>query len=371
MLSVLLPLALGASLASAALVHDIMVGGSAGLVFSPSDIQADPGDILNFVFQQTNHTATQSSFGTPCIKLKDAEGNADGFDSGFMPVPATQSDNFPSFQVQVNDTTPIWVYCRQSGHCGKGMVFSANAPSSGNTFEAFQAAAVTQNGTGVAAAPPASSAGSTATAAPVSVVTVTATVTIGGSVMQTVYGSAPTAASLPGTSSTGSTDHRVIVGGPNGLVYTPNTVTAAAGDTVTFEFQASNHTATQSSFADPCRKLALTSTTGQIGFDSDFQPASANATVFPTYTISVNDTTPIWVYCRQTGHCGKGMVFAVNPPQTGNTYQAFMSNAIALNGTGSASASLPNQSGSSGAGRQAASGGLALLILLGGVSLLL
>ncbi len=45
-------------------------------------------------------------------------------------------------------TAPIWAYCAQTGHCGQGMVFSANAVESGaNNFEAFQALAIKQNGT--------------------------------------------------------------------------------------------------------------------------------------------------------------------------------------------------------------------------------
>ena len=39
-------------------------------------------------------------------------------------------------------------------------------------------------------------------------------------------------------------------------------------ETITFEFQQKNHTATASSFNTPCRALASTSTSGQIGFDS-------------------------------------------------------------------------------------------------------
>ena len=44
----------------------------------------------------------------------------------------------------------------------------------------------------------------------------------------------------------------------------------------------------------------------------------ANATEFPTWNVTVNDTTPLWFYCRQhapdgSSHCGSGMVFAVNP----------------------------------------------------------
>ena len=45
------------------------------------------------------------------------------------------------FTLTVNDTNPIWVYCATPGHCTSGMVMAINAPSSGNTFAAFQAAA--------------------------------------------------------------------------------------------------------------------------------------------------------------------------------------------------------------------------------------
>jgi len=49
----------------------------------------------------------------------------------------------------VNDTAPIWAYCRQSGHCGQGMVFAVNAnESSAKSFEAFQGLAKQLNSTG-------------------------------------------------------------------------------------------------------------------------------------------------------------------------------------------------------------------------------
>ena len=79
-----------------------------------------------------------------------------------------------------------------------------------------------------------------------------------------------------------------------------------------------NHTATQSSFGAPCRPLAETSQSGQVGFDSGFMPVAGNATSFPTYTVQVNDSAPIWVFCAQTGHCGKGMVFSANAIETGS-----------------------------------------------------
>jgi plastocyanin len=129
------------------------------------------------------------------------------------------------------------------------MVFAVNP---GTQFAAFQAAA---NATGNP---------TTSTAVP-AVVTVTATVTVDGGDLTTTYGSYPGSAA---PTSLTSTDHQVVVGGTGKLFYTPSNITAQVGDTVTFQFQQKNHTATQSSFAVPCRELALTSTTGQVGFDS-------------------------------------------------------------------------------------------------------
>ncbi|KAG9051483.1 hypothetical protein FS837_006659 [Tulasnella sp. UAMH 9824] len=116
-------------------VWDITVGGAAGLVYTPNQVpKADVGDILSFHFQFKNHTVTQSSFDAPCTPW------AGGFDSGFMPV-AMDATEFPVYNVTVQNTDPIWIHCQQVGHCGMGMVFAANAPKKGNTFEDFLAAA--------------------------------------------------------------------------------------------------------------------------------------------------------------------------------------------------------------------------------------
>jgi len=146
-----------------------------------------------------------------------------------VPVADSVTSGFPVAELTVENTDPIWVYCRQAGHCQQGMVFAVNP---GNNFAAFQAAAK----------------GSTASASTTTAATSTA------------------AAAAPTTSS--STDHTVVVGGPGLLSYNPSNITAQVGDTVTFQFMQKNHTVTASSFADPCRALSLTSTTGQVGFDS-------------------------------------------------------------------------------------------------------
>jgi len=286
----------------------VVVGGTGIIAYSPQFVTANVGDTIVFTFKQKNHTVTQSSFAQPCSPL------AGGFDSGFVPVAADATTFGTTATYVVNDTKPVWVYCKQAGHCQQGMVFAVN-PGAGQ-FATFQA---TANGT-------LSSSFSS------SAVFATGTATATG-----------TAASSTSTT-TLSSDHVITVGGPNGLVYTPSNITANPGDTVTFQFMQTNHTATQSSFAVPCGKLALTSTSGQVGFDSGFMPVGASTTSFPTYTIQVNDTKPIWVYCRQSGHCGKGMVFSVNAPATGNTFAAFQAAAISQNGTSST-----NSTGSSAA----------------------
>lgn len=313
-------LALGAVSLAQAAQFNVTVGGGP-LKFDPEFVTANPGDVVLFTFKQSNHTATQSTLAQPCVKA------ADGFDSGFLPVAATNTDGpFPVAQFTVQDTNPVWVYCKQGNHCQQGMVFAVNP---GTEFAAFQAAAMGNTTTS-------SSYSSSPSVTATGVTTVTATVPdSNGQPVTTTYGSFPgSAAPTSGT----STDHKVVVGGTT-LTYTPSNITAQIGDTVTFQFMQKNHTATQSTFADPCRALTLTSTSGQVGFDSGYMPVGTDATTFPTYTVKINDTAPIWVYCKQTGHCGQGMVFSVNAVESSaNNFAAFKAKAIQLNGTTSSSA---------------------------------
>ncbi|KAL8873520.1 MAG: hypothetical protein Q9174_001026 [Haloplaca sp. 1 TL-2023] len=131
--------------------------------------------------------------------------------------------------------------------------------------------------------------------------------------------------------------HSVMVGGDAGLVFTPNTLNAAAGDMVEFTFMAANHTLTQSTFPSPCKKM-------DGGVDSGFMP-NANNTVSPppTYMFQVMDTKPTWWYCKQkkpTSHCGKGMTFSINPTPE-KSQEMFMQKAIEQNGTADAGAAPP------------------------------
>jgi plastocyanin len=120
------------------------------------------------------------------------------------------------------------------------------------------------------------------------------------------------AASSTGTSTGEVVVHAVKVGNANGtLQYSPNNIKANVGDFVQFQFAPNNHTVTQSTFAQPCQPIALNSP-NITGFYSGFMPVSASATTTPTYTILINNTTPIWIYCSQASHCQKGMVMVIN-----------------------------------------------------------
>ncbi|KAI0341636.1 hypothetical protein BDW22DRAFT_1429762 [Trametopsis cervina] len=137
--------------------------------------------------------------------------------------------------------------------------------------------------------------------------------------------------------------------GANGtLTFTPNSVTAQAGDTISVQFMTKNHTFTQSTFASPCTNIS------DAGLDSGFQFVAANATSIPQFSFNVvNASAPLWFYCRQANHCAQGMVFAVNPsPQ--KTFDAFKANALAsanapASASGSAGATTVGASSTSGA----------------------
>jgi len=138
----------------------------------------------------------------------------------------------------------------------------------------------------------------------------------GGSGGGSTTGSSPSSTSAP--ASTASGVHTVDVG-QNGLTYNPNTVNASVGDTILFNFHPINHSVVQSTFDKPCQPQSN-------GIFSGFMPVSSGQGNL-TFTITINDTQPIWLYCAQTAgsHCQSGMAMVVNPPSSGqNTLNAYM-----------------------------------------------
>lgn len=122
--------------------HTVKVGGPGGLTYQPEQLTNIPvGDTVVFEFLAQNHTVTQSPFDTPCKAM------AGGMDSGFLANPNNTVSPPPQVAMQVMTTKPLWFYCRQKGHCGKGMVFSIN-PTPEKTHAMFQGMAIKQNGSG-------------------------------------------------------------------------------------------------------------------------------------------------------------------------------------------------------------------------------
>ena len=324
---------------SLAATYEVQVGPGGEFVYNPPYITAHAGDVVNFIFNPKNHTVTQSAFDPPCVPI------ADGFRTGFVPVSAGNTETKEFTLPENYDGSPLWFYCGQVNHCGSGMAFAINPPTSGErTFEAFQALGIARNGTasGNSSSSPAQSQVSTPPPQPWQ--TATATVSWGGSVYTTTYtsyeGSAdPTPAPAP-------VEHTIVVGANNGLVYDPPSIQAKPGDTVLFKFDSKNHTVTQSSFSNPCQGLVKDD--GSAGFKSGFRPVQGAAADTLTFAVTVNDTAPIWGYCGQTGHCAAGMVFAINAVESGpNNFAAFQELAkqqASPSGSPSTSAGTPSQS---------------------------
>ncbi|KAF2117581.1 hypothetical protein BDV96DRAFT_489327 [Lophiotrema nucula] len=190
--------------AEGAQTHTVTVGGlkpvSTGMApflgYTPEAITAAIGDTVKFVFMQKNHTATQSTFAAPCNAM------ANGMDSGFKPNPMGMTGAEFEWTMTVNTLDPLWFYCKQKNgtHCGKGMVMSINAATTGDKTHAdFKQLAISKNGTDLTSAA-IQSVGATAAAA-ASTVTVLAGDGTGSTA--TASGAAATASIAQGQGLTG------------------------------------------------------------------------------------------------------------------------------------------------------------------------
>ncbi|KAL1598879.1 hypothetical protein SLS60_008022 [Paraconiothyrium brasiliense] len=126
--------------------HVIQVGGPNGsLTFSPENVKAAVGDLVQFQFHPKNHSVVQSTFDQPCTPIQNVMPNmTTAFFSGFMPTNASvgATSQVLTYTIRVMDTKPVWFYCSQAKHCQSGMVGAINAAETGNkTMNAFKALA--------------------------------------------------------------------------------------------------------------------------------------------------------------------------------------------------------------------------------------
>ncbi|CAN9194614.1 unnamed protein product [Alternaria alternata] len=97
----------------------------------------------------------------------------------------------------------------------------------------------------------------------------------------------------------------VIVGGPQDT-FIPNTVTAAVGDIIQFQFSNGNHTVTQSTADTACTPM-------EGGIHSGHIPFQDGQTDVGTFNMPVTSADPTFLYCATGPHCQEGQVMMVNP----------------------------------------------------------
>ncbi|KAJ7039033.1 hypothetical protein C8F04DRAFT_315559 [Mycena alexandri] len=141
-------------------------------------------------------------------------------------------------------------------------------------------------------------------------------------------------------------------------VFTPQSVNASLHDTVIFNFTEGTHSATQSTFANPCIPAHDTNSTIN-GFNSDLRPAGNGTAITQLVIVMnpdiINDT--LWFFDQSTcGIGGVGVINAGNVTATWEPLDAFVRNAIRLNGTASTSSAAPASTGGS-SGSSGSSGG--------------
>ncbi|KAE9375856.1 hypothetical protein N431DRAFT_370749 [Stipitochalara longipes BDJ] len=138
--SALLSAAQSPTTSSAVPTHTIAAGADP-FKFTPNEVNANVGDIIEFRFYPTNHSVARAEYLFPCIPYEVTGVNKVGFWSGFEPIYIVGVDQ-PKYQVRVNDTKPIFYYCGAPGACiVDGMVGVIN-PNSTQTWEAQHEAAL-------------------------------------------------------------------------------------------------------------------------------------------------------------------------------------------------------------------------------------
>lgn len=265
--------------------HYVKVGNFSGQVqFIPDNVNAEVGDVVLYDFLKQSHSLTQSEFLTPCTYNG-------GFDTGLNQMNPTNVSGLFVVPFEVTTKKPQWFYCKQQGHCGKGMVFGLNP---GNKMDQFRQNAINQNGNSTTAT-------------------------------STTVATAPSTAST--STATGAVT-TVTVGLMNGAVVKfdpPFLPKVSIGQKIHFDFRAANHTLTESSLNDPCKKLAGTTV------DTNFQNVNKNdIPEFKPFDLVIDSDKPRFFYCKQqnntpNGHCKRGMVFSVNTDAA--TFSQFQTNA--------------------------------------------
>ncbi|CAF3463971.1 hypothetical protein SNK03_011578 [Fusarium graminearum] len=113
--------------------HTVNVGAS-GHKFTPAELDADVGDIIEWRFYPTDHWVIRGDYDNPCIPYEYIDYNRKGFSSGTQKVQAITEDA-PRFRVRVNDTKPFVFYCGAPGSCVNYKMMGIVNPSKNETLK--------------------------------------------------------------------------------------------------------------------------------------------------------------------------------------------------------------------------------------------
>ena len=138
----------------------------------------------------------------------------------------------------------------------------------------------------------------------------------------TITGAATTATESTSPSSTNPSNttnapltHTVAVA-LGGHTFVPDVTLAEVGDTIEFQFYPTNHSVIRAEYGYPCIPYEDTGV-DKVGFFSGFKPVDAILPDPPSWSITVNNTDPVFFYCGAPGSCiNYQMVGVINPNAT-------------------------------------------------------
>lgn len=108
----------------APVVIPVVVGG-VQVTYMPNVVVAAPGNIVQFQFSAGNHTVTQSSEMQTCAPMQVAAGQPEAVNSGHLPF-TPGATTVSTFEMVVNNTQPMFIYCATGPHCQLGQVMVIN-----------------------------------------------------------------------------------------------------------------------------------------------------------------------------------------------------------------------------------------------------
>lgn len=113
----------------------------------------------------------------------------------------------------------------------------------------------------------------------------------------------------------------IAVGRGDGHTFSPDNVKVNTGDVVKFEFFPAKHAVARAEYMFPCVPYESTGA-GKTGFFSGFFNSKEESNNPESWSITVNDTNPIYFYDSAPGLCLEHtMVGVINPEDDGSIYR--------------------------------------------------